>query len=88
MEKINKQQEEIKIQTRRIEDHDRNMLNIMGVFLAIFSLIGVNFSFFSNFTGGRLRTWIFLIGAVNLSLIIAIFAIFACIKWLFWNRNK
>lgn len=93
MEKIREQQEKLEIQTERVENHDKNMLNIMGAFLALFSLIGVNFSFFSNFTGGRLRTWIFLIVAVNLSLIFTIVIIFICIKLLFlkdfsWLHKK
>ena len=40
MEKIREQQEKLEIQTERVENHDRNMLNIMGAFLALFSLIG------------------------------------------------
>ena len=72
----------------KMESHDKNILNIMGAFLAIFSLIGVNFSFFSNFKSVYVCEWISLIVVVNLSLVIAIMVIFWCIKWLFMNNGS
>lgn len=61
------------------------MLNIMGAFLALFSLIGVNFSFFSQFKSDKVWEWVILTIVVNASLVSAIVVIFICIKLLFAN---
>ncbi len=80
IEEIKDMQSELKIE---IEKHDRNMLNIMGTFLAIFSLIGVNFSFFQHFDNISVTKWILLIIVVNASLMSTIIGIFICIRILF-----
>ncbi len=66
-----------------IKDHDRNTLNIMGIFLSIFSLIGVNLSFFTNFESNSIISWIFLIIVVNLTLLFVVITLLLCIKFLF-----
>ncbi len=90
IEEIKDMQSELKIE---IEKHDRNMLNIMGTFLAIFSLIGVNFSFFQHFDNISVTKWILLIIVVNASLMSTIIGIFICIRILFlkdfsWLHRK
>ena len=57
----------------------------MGAFLALFSLIGVNFSFFLQFKSYKVWEWFILTIVVNASLVSAIVVIFICIKLLFAN---
>ena len=82
---ISDHDKKMKEQTKKIEEHDKNILNIMGIFLAIFSLIGVNFSFFSKFDSVNVNEWIYLTIAINISLVLAIKFIFSSIKHLFIN---
>ena len=86
-QKIEEHEKRMEIQSKRIMEHDKNMLNIMGAFLAIFSLIGVNFSFFSKVESADVCELMRLILVVNLSLVIAIMVVFGCIKWLFMNNK-
>ncbi len=65
-----------------IIEHDKNILNMMGIFLAIFSLIGINISFFTGSLGQNLEICEFLkyLAGVNLILVIAIMTVFEMIK--------
>ena len=89
MEKINKQQEEMELQTRRIEDHDRNMLNIMGILLAIFSLVGINTGIFGVIKEGTsIKEIITLVIVINLSLSFSMGVLFLYIKLIFNRKEK
>ena len=67
---------------KKVEAHDKNVLNMMGIFLAIFSLIGINISFFTGSLGKNLEICEFLkyLVGVNLILVIAIMTVFEMIK--------
>lgn len=71
---------------RELKDHDKNILNMMGIFLAIFSLIGINISFFtstfSNSSGKSIEICEFLkyLLGVNVILVLSITLVFELIK--------
>ena len=71
-----------------IKEHDKNILNMMGIFLAIFSLIGINISFFTGSLGKNLEICDFLkyLAGINLILVIAIMTVFEMIKRYTKNR--
>lgn len=62
------------------KEYDKKILEIMGVFLSIFSLIGVNLSFFSNIKDVSVRNILLLVIVINVSLSEAIKAIFSVIR--------
>ena len=76
-----------KIQHSKVEnliedqkEHDKKILEIMGVFLSIFSLIGVNLSFFSNIKDVSVWNILLLVIVINVSLSEAIKVIFSVIR--------
>ena len=83
---ISTQQEELKKQRNELKEHDKNILNMMGIFLAIFSLIGINISFFastfSNSSGKPIEVCEFLkyLLGVNVILVLAIMTVFELIR--------
>lgn len=79
-ESIEKQGEELKKNTKKINDHDKRILEMMGIFLSIFSLIGVNLSFFSNVKDISVWNILLLVIVINLSLSDAIKVIFSIIR--------
>ena len=62
------------------KEHDKKILEIMGVFLSIFSLIGVNLSFFSNIKDVSVWNILLLVIVINVSLSKAIKVIFSVIR--------
>lgn len=58
------------------KEHDKKILEIMGIFLSIFSIIGVNLSFFSKFESLHWTHWIILILVINITLVQTIKVIF------------
>ena len=62
------------------KEHDKKILEIMGIFLSIFSLIGVNLSFFSNVKDISIWNILLLVIVINLSLSDAIKVIFSIIR--------
>ena len=62
------------------KEYDKKILEIMGVFLSIFSLIGVNLSFFSNIKDVSVRNILLLVIVINVSLSEAIKVIFSVIR--------
>ena len=62
------------------KEYDKKILEIMGVFLSIFSLIGVNLSFFSNIKDVSVRNILLLVIVINVSLSDAIKVIFGIIR--------
>ncbi len=77
------QNNELTEQRKKIEDHDKNILNIMGIFLAIFSLIGFNISFLPEipdyFGGWQIIGFAILI---NILIVTSISALFLLIKFI------
>ncbi len=87
---------EIKIEEMesKIEDYEmklkgiekeayRNIISLMGVFIAIFSLISVNFSLFEKASNFGMINLFFFSSVINVSLIIVILALFYLIKKFF-----
>ncbi len=73
---------------QKIESHDRNMLNIMGVLLAIFSLVGINMGMFGAIKEkATINQIITLVTVVNISLVSSMGALFTYIDHIF-NRYK
>ncbi len=73
---------------KKIEGHDRNMLNIMGVLLAIFSLVGINMGLFGALKEGTtINEIITLVLVVNISLVFSMGALFTYIENIF-NRYE
>ena len=62
------------------KEYDKKILEIMGVFLSIFSLIGVNLSFFSNIKDVSVWNILLLVIVINVSLSEAIKVIFSVIR--------
>lgn len=62
------------------KEHDKKILEIMGIFLSIFSLIGVNLSFFSNIKDISVWNILLLVIVINVSLSDAIKVIFSIIR--------
>ena len=79
-ESIEKQDEELKKNKKKIDDHDKRILEMMGIFLSIFSLIGVNLSFFSKVKDISVWNILLLVIVINLSLSDAIKVIFSIIR--------
>lgn len=79
-ESIEKQDEELKKNKKKIDDHDKRILEMMGIFLSIFSLIGVNLSFFSNVKDISVWNILLLVIVINLSLSDAIKVLFSIIR--------
>ena len=76
-----------KIQHSKVEklieeqkEHDKKILEIMGIFLSIFSLIGVNLSFFSNIKDISVWNILLLVIVINVSLSETIKVIFSIIR--------
>lgn len=79
--------ENIKFQYKKLEEneieiknHDKRILEMMGIFLSIFSLIGVNLSFFSNIKDVSVWNILLLVIVINVSLSEAIKVIFSVIR--------
>ncbi|WP_295724601.1 hypothetical protein [uncultured Leptotrichia sp.] len=62
------------------EERDKKILEMMGIFLSIFSLIGVNLSFFSNIKDIDIWNILLLIVVINVLLSDAIKVIFSIIR--------
>lgn len=82
MQEFDNLEKKFKKMNKKVEAHDKNVLNMMGIFLAIFSLIGINISFFTGSLGKNLEICEFLkyLVGVNLILVIAIMTVFEMIK--------
>jgi hypothetical protein len=79
-ESIEQQGEELKKNTKKIDDHDKRILEMMGIFLSVFSLIGVNLSFFSKIKDISVWNILLLVIVINVSLSDAIKVIFSIIR--------
>ncbi|WP_374140908.1 hypothetical protein [Leptotrichia hongkongensis] len=79
-ESIEKQDEELKKNKKKIDDHDKRILEMMGIFLSIFSLIGVNLSFFSKIKDVSVWNILLLVIVINVSLSETIKVIFSVIR--------
>lgn len=83
---INILQEEIKKLKSDIKKYERDIMGTMGIFLAIFSLLGINVSFFastfSNSEGKPVEVCEFLMYllGINIIVILAIAAVFGILK--------
>ncbi|WP_435308554.1 hypothetical protein [Sebaldella termitidis] len=83
---LDKFSKDIEEQKKELKEHDKNILNMMGIFLAIFSLIGINVSFFastfSNSSGKPIEVCEFLkyLLGVNVILVLAIMTVFELIR--------
>jgi ABC-type dipeptide/oligopeptide/nickel transport system permease component len=72
-----------------IKEHDRNMLNIMGILLAIFSLVGINMGIFGAINEKTtINEIITLILVVNVSLVFSMGALFTYIDHIFNRYEK
>ena len=82
MQEFDNLEKKFKKMNKKVEAHDKNVLNMMGIFLAIFSLIGINISFFTGSLGKNLEICEFLkyLVGVNLIVVIAIMTVFEMIK--------
>ncbi len=72
-----------------MKDHDRNMLNIMGILLAIFSLVGINMGMFGAIKAETsVNEIITLVLVVNISLVFSMGALFTYIDHIFTRYEK
>ena len=80
---------EVEKMKNELKYHDKNILNIMGVFLAIFSLIGINTGIFGSsnkhMTANEIIT---IVIVVNLSLVFSMGALFTYINFIFDRKNQ
>lgn len=74
------QKKELKKLIKDGEERDKKILEMMGIFLSIFSLIGVNLSFFSNIKDVSVWNILLLVIVINVSLSEAIKVIFSVIR--------
>ena len=74
------QKKELKKLIKDGEERDKKILEMMWIFLSIFSLIGVNLSFFSNIKDIDIWNILLLIVVINVSLSDAIKVIFSIIR--------
>lgn len=74
------QKKELKKLIKDGEERDKKILEMMGIFLSIFSLIGVNLSFFSNIKDIDIWNILLLIVVINVLLSDAIKVIFSIIR--------
>ena len=79
--KYNENQENIK-------EYQNKILEIMGIFLSIFSLIGINISFFHNVGNIGILEIVFLAIMINLILVTSIKTIFDLIDKKIKNENQ
>ena len=87
--KINHHEKIMEEQKRKIEYHDRNMLNIMGILLAIFSLVGINMGTFGAIKEETsIKEIITLVIIINLSLSFSMGMLFLYIKLIFNRKEK
>ena len=77
---IKNQNDKLKENSDEIASHDKKALETMGIFLAVFLLIGMNVSFLGNAKELRLWEIIFLCIIVNLVLVDSIKAVFNIIR--------
>ena len=80
---IKEHEEKMEGQNQILKEHDKNILNIMGIFLAIFSLIGFNISFLPeipDYFGG----WqiIGFAALINIIIVISISCLFLLINYI------
>ena len=94
MEKFETIEVKIEEMESKIEDYEmklkgiekeayRNIISLMGVFIAIFSLISVNFSLFEKASNFGMINLFFFSVVINVSLIVVILALFWFIKFFF-----
>ena len=74
------QKKELKKLIKDGEERDKKILEIMGIFLSIFSIIGVNLSFFSNIKDANIWNILLLVIVINVSLSETIKVIFSIIR--------
>lgn len=74
------QKKELKKLIKDGEERDKKILEMMGIYLSIFSLIGVNLSFFSNIKDIDIWNILLLIVVINVLLSDAIKVIFSIIR--------
>lgn len=67
-EKIKNHDKKISEHEKAVKEQEKNMMNIMAIFISIFSLIGINLSFFSHFESSSLLSWVILILIINITL--------------------
>ena len=60
-EKIKNHDKKISEHEKAVKEQEKNMMNIMAIFISIFSLIGINLSFFFHFESSSLLSWVILI---------------------------
>ena len=77
---IQEQNKKLEDNTDKINNHDKRILEIMGIFLSIFSIIGVNLSFFSNIKDVSIWNILLLVIVINVSLSETIKVIFSIIR--------
>lgn len=77
---IKKQYQKLEENTEKINTYDKRILEMMGIFLSIFSLIGVNLSFFSNIKSVSIWNMLLLVIVINVSLSETIKVIFSVIR--------
>ncbi len=77
---IKAQYSKLEILIKEQKQYDKKILEIMGIFLAVFSLIGVNLSFFSNLKEMSIWEIILLIVVINVILSDTIKVIFSIIR--------
>ena len=73
------------------KEHDVKIIEIMGIFVSIVSLIMTNLSFFSNYKSSNILAWIILILVVNITIIGGIIILILMIKFINSNvldKNK
>jgi len=73
------------------KEHDVKIIEIMGIFVSIVSLIMTNLSFFSNYESSNILAWIILILVVNITIIGGIIILILMIKFINSNvldKNK
>ena len=78
--RIKKQNKKLEDNTTAINNHDKRILEMMGIFLAVFSLIGVNLLFFFNIGELGIKKIVLLVVVINITLVIAIKVIFGIIR--------
>lgn len=84
---LEKQLDEIKGIKENIKDYNKEVFGIMGVFLTIFSIIGINFDVYKTISALSLSKILLLFVGINLSLFLILNFMFGFIKDILISKN-
>lgn len=60
--------ERINCAIKKQEEHDKNIMNMMGIFLSIFSVIGLGVSSVLNLENNHIATWLMICGTILITM--------------------